>query len=315
MKSKLKYILSIVLAVVLLYFSFREVRWTEFWAVLKSCKWCFVLLSIVFGVLAAYLRGARWGLMLRPISPSIKDIKCFNAVNISRLSDYVVPYSSAVVRAGVVINKDLRLDKSFGTVVLERTWDVFCLAFLIILLLLFRWDMFGDFFAEKIIAPLLTRFSAKVLWAVAAVLIAAVVLVLMNRRVRKFTRGILQGASTCLHMDRKGLFLIYTVLMWFMFLMMSQTIICALPEDFGLTIVDAIFIMLVGSVAGCVPVPGGFGAFHYMVAMALDSIYGIPFETGIVFATLSHESQAIMMLFAGALSYFLESRAPKNTNE
>lgn len=311
MKSKLKYILSIALAVVLLYFSFREVRWAEFIAVLKNCNWAFVLLSIVFGILAAYFRGVRWALMLRPIYPSIKNIKCFNAVNISRLSDYVVPYSSAVVRAGVVINKDLRLDKSFGTVVLERTWDVFCLAFLIILLLFFRWDMFGDFFSEKIIAPLLTRFSAKLLWAVIAVLALAVALVLMNRRVRKVTRGILQGASTCLHMDRKGLFLIYTLLMWFMFLMMSQTIIWALPEDFGLTFVDAIFIMLVGSVAGCVPVPGGFGAFHYLVAMALETIYGIPFETGIVFATLSHESQAVMMLFAGAVSYFLESGTPK----
>lgn len=313
MKSKLKYILSIALAVLLLYFSFREVRWAEFIAVLRNCKWCFVLLSIVFGVFAAYLRGVRWAIMLRPISPSVKDIKCFNAVNISRLSDYVVPYSSAVVRAGVVINKDLRLDKSFGTVVLERTWDVFCLAFLIVLLLFFRWDMFGDFFSDKIISPLLERFSAKLLWAIAAAVVLAVALVLMNRRVRKFTRGILQGASTCLHMHRKGLFLLYTVLMWFMFLMMSQSIIWALPDNYGLTFVDAMFIMLVGSIASCVPVPGGFGAFHYLVAMALETIYGIPFETGIVFATLSHESQAVMMLFAGALSYFLESRAPSDT--
>ena len=92
-----------------------------------------------------------------------------------------------------------------------------------------------------------------------------------------------------------------------MFLMMSLFIIRALPEQFGLGWVDALFLMLVGSVAGIVPVPGGFGAFHYMVALALSAVYGIPWETGIVFATLSHESQAVMTVVCGAAAYIDQS--------
>lgn len=43
---------------------------------------------------------------------------------------------------------------------------------------------------------------------------------------------------------------------------------------------DALFLMLVGSLSSLVPVPGGFGAFHYIVATALASVYGIPVPGG-----------------------------------
>jgi len=64
--------------------------------------------------------------------------------------------------------------------------------------------------------------------------------------------------------------------------------------------------MLAGSLSSLVPVPGGFGAFHYVVASALAAVYGIPWEAGIIFATLSHESQTVTMLICGGCSYAAE---------
>ena len=122
-------------------------------------------------------------------------------------------------------------------------------------------------------------------------------------RLAAFLHGLGQGFTSVFKMKRKGWFILLTVLLWSMFLLMSWFIIKALPVNTGLGIVDALFIMLVGSVAGVVPVPGGFGAFHYIVALALQTIYEIPFETGIIFATLSHESQAITTILCGLISY------------
>ena len=85
----------------------------------------------------------------------------------------------------------------------------------------------------------------------------------------------------------------------------------ALPELGMLGPVDALFLMVAGSLGWLVPVPGGFGSFHYIVSLALSAIYGIPFSQGIIFATLSHESQAITMAVCGGASYLYETLHPE----
>ena len=81
------------------------------------------------------------------------------------------------------------------------------------------------------------------------------------------------------------------------------------------TRVDALFLMVAGSLGWLVPVPGGFGAFHFVVSIALSTIYGIPFELGIIFATLSHESQAITMAVCGGGSYLYETLCRRDRKE
>ena len=103
------------------------------------------------------------------------------------------------------------------------------------------------------------------------------------------------------------MFFLYTLLIWLMYWTMSAATMTAVPDLVGLGADDALFLMLAGSFGWVVPVPGGFGAFHFIVSLALSTVYGIPFELGIVFATLSHESQAITMAVCGGISYLYES--------
>ena len=49
-KRIFKYLLSLALAAVLLYFSFKGVKWEDFVLGLKGCNWGFVVLSMVAGV-------------------------------------------------------------------------------------------------------------------------------------------------------------------------------------------------------------------------------------------------------------------------
>ena len=52
---------------------------------------------------------------------------------------------------------------------------------------------------------------------------------------------------------------------------------------------------------------GGIGAFHFIIGLALSVIYGLPMELGIIYATLSHTSQAITQILFGAVSYGYET--------
>lgn len=308
-----KYTFWAVLAAVLLHFSFKGVDWKEFWRVLRQCRWSFVALAMAAGVFSFIFRALRWRLLILPEEPSVKRMDCYDGFAIGKLCDFAVPHVGEFVRCGYVVTPGLTYDKALGTVVLERAWDILMLALLIVLLLVFKWNDFGGFFTDRILGPASEALNVNLWWllplavlALAAMIWAVFALSSRSKfcaRAADFFKGIVRGAGSCLKMKRKGLFLLLTASLWTMFLLMSLFVIKALPVDYGLTAVDALFIMLVGSVAGIVPVPGGFGAFHYLVALALQTIYGIPFEMGVIFATLSHESQAITMMLCGTVAY------------
>ena len=309
----LKYSFWALTAVVLLWFSFRSVDWTEFWSVLLSSRWGFVALAMAAGVFSFIFRALRWRLLLLPVEPKTKRLDCYDGFTIGKLCDFVIPHVGEFIRCGYVQTSRMTFDKALGTVVLERAWDILMLLLMIVVLLVFKGGEFGGFFKEKMLEPVAAQLNVSLWWLLVAAVVVIVALVwaviALSKRVRfferlvDFFRGLGQGFSSFREMKGKGWFLLLTALLWLMFLLMSWFIIKALPSDLGLNLIDALFIMLVGSAAGIVPVPGGFGAFHYLVALALQTVYSIPFETGIVFATLSHESQAVTMILCGLVSY------------
>jgi uncharacterized membrane protein YbhN (UPF0104 family) len=48
----IKYALSLAVAVVLLYFSFKGVKWSDFVKGLTNCRWEFIVVSMIGGVVA-----------------------------------------------------------------------------------------------------------------------------------------------------------------------------------------------------------------------------------------------------------------------
>ena len=331
----LKYIISLGVALVLLWFSFRGVKWDDFISGLRSCRWGYILLSMAAGILAFYVRGLRWRGLLLPIDPSIKRTTTFNAVNIGYIANFVFPRIGEFVRCGVITGNSAQdsdgkklasYDKVLGTVVLERSWDMVTMMIFMVCLLVFRWDKFGGFFSEKMWIPLQKSIPFSVWWLGLSALVIVFLLVLLIIRYRRnntfcsklfsVCRGLLMGIGSCLRMPRKWLFFAYTLIIWAMYWLMSSATMWALPDLDSLNVVDALFLMLAGSLGWLVPVPGGFGAFHFIVSLALETIYGIPFGLGIVFATLSHESQAITMAVCGGGSYLYEAlRTSRRTSQ
>ena len=319
--NTLKYILSAAVAAVLLYFSFREVKWADFMEGLKTCRWEFIIMSMLAGIAAFWFRGLRWRRLLLPIDPETKSITTFNAVNIGYIANFIFPRIGEFVRCGVITRRSgqnkASYDKVLGTVVLERGWDLLSMLILLIILLIARWNKFGTFFMAEMWEPISARISFSIWWIVAIIAIMAGVCMMLIWKLREtnsicskiwgiFT-GLLQGFSSCFRMEQKWRFFVSTAAIWGMYWLMAASTMWAIPVLDGLNMIDALFLSLAGSLGWLIPVPGGFGAFHFVVSLALQAIYGIPFETGIIFATLSHESQAITMAIFGGASYAYES--------
>ena len=338
--NSLRYGLWIALAALLLYFSFRGVNWRDFGSALRGCRWGFVVLSMLLGAAAYWFRALRWRMQLLPLDASTSTVTTWNAANICTITNYVLPRVGEIVRCGYVVRHSGRdeegkrlvtFDKALGTVVADRLWDGLSLAAVFLLLLVLMWNRVGGFFTETLFPGLAGKVHLWWILALGAVLAAGGVFAAWRLsprggfwgRVWGWIRGAVDGLLSCLHMRNGWLFILYTVLIWGAYWLMSACILwalqgvdpasvspelaAALGQVEGLGMADALLLMFAGAVSSLIPVPGGFGAFHGAVALTFASVYGIPFGAGLIFATLSHESQLIVGLLCGTVSYVHET--------
>lgn len=327
-KKVFKYVLSIALAAILLYFSFRGVKWADFMQGVRQCNWWFISLAMVASVAAFFFRSQRWRILMLPFDSRMDSLTAFNGVNIGYLANFAFPRIGEVIRCGFISRRSssrhkddpqnaISFENAVGTVLLSRTWDLAMIFILLALLLSARWQLFGDFFLRQMWEPAAGRLQggSRLIAAGAIVLVLGLLLFFFLRRkskgvvaqrVSKFFKGLAEGFASCLKMKNKAGFFGYTILMWAMYWLMSMSVIWAMPQIEGLNWIDAWFICLAGSVAWVIPVPGGFGAYHGIVALAISSIYGLSWDSGILYATINHEAQAITMIVCGVLSYIIE---------
>lgn len=333
-KKILKYLASAALAALLLWVSFREVEWNDFLVVLKQCNWAFVILSMAAGSSAFWLRALRWRRLLLPIDDSISRMTAFNGVNIGNISNFVFPRIGEFIRCGVITRRSAEVsvtaadghvektrkatyDKVLGTVVLERSWELVVMLMLLAVVLVGGFNRFGRFFVEQIWTPMSENLNFSIWWIVAVFIVLAVTAIYalwkfrasnpFCSRVWGIFKGIGQGFSSCFRMEKKWLFFAYTATIWILYWIMAASTIWAVPFMEELDLIDALFLSLVGGLGFAVPVPGGIGAFHFIISLALSVLYGLPMELGIVYATLSHTTQAITQIVFGIFSYAYES--------
>ena len=324
LKKVIKYIISVTLAVVLLWVSFREVNWADFMSGVKECRWIWVVVSMLAGAFAFWLRAIRWRQLLLPLDDSITRTTTFNGINIGNISNFLFPRIGEFVRCGVIVRHSKRsasYEKVLGTVVLERGWELLVMLILLAVVLVAGFDRFGSFFVERIWEPMAQKFDVGIWWMLLVVCVIGAGALALFWRLRNSNafcakiwgvfKGLAQGFSTCFKMERKWLFFAYTAFIWMTYWFMAYAIVKAAPFLDNLDLIDALFLSLVGGLGFAVPVPGGIGAFHFIISMTLSVMYGVPVELGVVYATLSHTSQAITQIVFGLISYAHEAVSMK----
>ena len=314
-KKIIKYLLSAAFAVALLWFSFRDVEWATFVEELKSCNWVFIALSMAAGAFAFWLRAVRWRQLIIPIDPQITRTTAFNGINIGNISNFIFPRIGEFVRCGVIVRRtNATYDKVLGTVVLERSWELLVMLMMLFVVVVAGFERFGTFFLDEIWTPMSQKLNMWwVLALVAAMGVAGIWLIRKFKdrnafcsKVYGIFAGILQGFSSCFRMEKKWMFFAYTAFIWMVYWFMSACTVWAAPFLGHLDVIDALFLSLVGGLGFAVPVPGGIGAFHFIIGLTLSTMYGVPMETGIIYATIAHTSQAITQIVCGLGSYAYE---------
>jgi len=315
MKKTVSYILFFGLAAVLLWFSFREVKWIDFQEGLRTTNYYWILLSMALGAYSSWIRGVRWRLLIRGAGHEVRKGNAFDAVNIAYLTNFALPRAGEVARCGVLTKTaGIPFDALLGTVVLERSFDFLCLMMTTLLVVVLQWSVFGVFMEQQLWTPFMETCNGNIYYLsliLLAITVVFVLFVVYYRRLYKFlffkkifdlVAGVFHSLKSSIKMERKGLFLFYTLVLWLLYWGTGWCTVLAFPAAGHLSMMDALFLMVVGSLGWLVPVQGGIGAFHFIVSLALVSVYGISQTQSLVFATISHESQALIMIVFGVFS-------------
>lgn len=300
-----------------MYFAFKEVKFDYLLEGLQKANYSWLLVSLIFGLFAFLARALRWRLLIEPLGyhPSVANL--FHAVTIGYLANFALPRAGEVSRCGVLRKTEkIPFEKLIGTVIVERAFDMICLLVLLTVVFFLKVNFFGKFIYDVALKPLTDKFAGvggNFLPILIIVLPIVVLIVLVyffrhrlaNRHIVKkvshIAKGVWVGLKSGFTMERRGSFLLYTLLIWVSYLVMTWVVFYTLPDTSELGIVDALFILAISSIGMAIPVQGGFGAFHIIVAMGL-TLYGITRESGLLYATISHESQAIMTIIVGLIS-------------
>jgi hypothetical protein len=118
-------------------------------------------------------------------------------------------------------------------------------------------------------------------------------------------KGVINGLNSFTKLERKWEFIFHTVFIWVNYALMTWVVVFAIKSTSDITFWQSIFILVIGGLAMSVPVPGGIGAFHYIVSRGLAVVHGVNLEDGLTYAILSHESQIILEIIIGSLSFYL----------
>ena len=324
LRKFLKIGVPLALAVGILWWMYRGIRWEELMDALShKMSWTWMLLSMPFGVLAQVLRAIRWRQVLAPAGEKPKLSTCTHAVFLSYASSLVVPRVGEVLRCGVLRRYEgTNFTCCVGTVVTERIIDTLVVLVLSMLVFLTQIPVFLNFFQETGVSMsgLLSQFSLTG-WLVTAVcgLLALVCVVLVSRRFRIFSRtksivsDLRNGLLSVKEVENPLLFIVYTLGIWASYFLHFYLTFYCFDFTASLGPLAALVAFVVGTFAVLVPTPNGAGSWHFAVKTVLV-LYGVGQTDAALFVLIVHALQTLLVALLGVWSsIMLALRKSKTT--
>lgn len=324
-KSILKYIIPLVLAIVLLFYAFKNVDYSEFIAKASEVSYIWVIASVVISLVSHWLRAYRWNILLSPFGYQLKSGRTFLAVMTGYLANLAFPRIGEVTRCGVLKKNDgVPMSLSFGTVITERIIDFFILLSLIVLDFVLEFDKVFGFFSETLGFEQIFQNKFFVASGIAVFIIVALGSFFLVKhfiglksenaflnKIRNFLKEMMDGLFSLKKIKNVYGFVLSTFGIWVLYYLMSYIIVFSMGETSDLGILAGLSILVAGGIAMAIPVQGGIGTYHAFITGILI-LYGIEQNTGLFFATLLHASQVFSILFFGGLCVLISVFVSKN---
>jgi len=313
LKAYIKVILPISVGVFCIYFSFRNISFTDFTKYFYEINYLWVFVGIFLGALSHISRSYRWKYLIEPLGYKLGFINSVLAVFSAYLINYTIPRAGDIARATMISKYEkIPFNKTLGTVVAERAIDVVCILIIIGFGLIIEFD--------KILGKLISFFSEQNLSTIfiyttfLVLILTTSYLILKKSKYHKsilnFISGIIQGLTVVFKMEKRIPFVLHTIFIWLMYVLMFWATSKAFVELHEVAFYQCMISFTLAALSIMFS-NGGIGIYPLAVEESLGW-YGVQSTTGLAFGWVMWLSQTLMVVIFGGLSLFILPFINKN---
>lgn len=285
-------VLTVLLALILLYFAFRGVAWEDLLQAAQQARIEYLILAFWLLTGSYFLRSLRWRVLLNNAAAvPLHPLTTFWGTCIGYLGNYVLP-----ARAGEVIRSALMAQRGsinfmyvVATVLTERIIDAALLVLFVILLLPSLMTEVPDWLNSARQAMLIVGFGG-LLGLLLAPRLEGLALAILHRlplpeglrhRLQTLLEKFLLGMRAFQHPVRGGLFLLLTGLIWALDVVIALQV--AQAFDIPLTAPQALFLLASLGLASAIPSTPGYLGIYQIVSVSVLGPFGVEQSKALVF--------------------------------
>ncbi len=289
---------------------------TEFYAAFSNTNYWLMIPVVIMSLLSHLSRAMRWKLMMEPLNyhPSLKNT--FAVTMVGYLANSAIPRLGEVLKCSLLARYEkLKIDKLFGTILVERTFDFFCYLVFIGITVLLQIKLIGAYVSTKVSS--MASSEGLPLWAKLLMMIVFLISVIYLLRylakkfpqnkvfskVNGFIKGVSDGFKTIKNLKKRGQFLAHTFFIWAMYLLQIYLGFSAMEGTAGLDLKAAFAVLALATLA-MIATPGGIGSFPIFVMETL-LIYAIHPPVGKAFGWLIWGANTAIVIVAGLAALLL----------
>ena len=295
----------------------RDLKFSEIMEEASKMNYWYFVLSAIFALAANYSRAVRWRYLIESFGHQLKTKNLFLSILMMYVSNLIIPRSGEVTRCGTVFKYEkIPVKKLFGTVVLERLFDVLSLLVLIVVLVLIQYDtvlkLYYGSALPNIVAGLLNN-KWFLFWSFLSVFTIVFLLYVLRKKIAHigfvekiflFLIEMREGLKKVFKMKNKLAFFVHTVFIWVMYFCATSVCFFAYEPSANLGFIAFFSSLIAGSLAMIAPTNGGIGAWHAMVILTLG-IFGLSFKESAAIANVAFGINLISIVVSGVVAFIV----------
>jgi uncharacterized protein (TIRG00374 family) len=275
------------------------------------------LIIPVFAILIGshFVRALRWKLLINSLGYHPKTENTFFAVMVGYLTNQAVPRLGEVLKCTLLARYEkVPADKLIGTIILERIIDAISLLFVFAITLAIQPGLYTDLvnaFFHSPHDPAKKKIPGYLIAAIIIGILAIIMFLWMLIKKKTFAdvsalfkrigKSVWQGVSAVQHLKRRGLFLLYTGILWFLYFSGGYVGFFALQETQQYGAKEAFAVLSAGSI-GMIATPGGIGAYALLLKKTME-LYGLQEGVALAFGWILWLVQTFVILIGGLFSF------------